>query len=63
MAMASDLPADSLTYLILPPPLAGVTQGCPGTRCHILSIALISHYALLLYFFPVKASWGRKEQH
>lgn len=29
-AMASDLPADSLTYLILLPPLPVVTHGCPG---------------------------------
>lgn len=28
-AMANDLLADSLTYLILPSPLAAVTHGCP----------------------------------
>lgn len=54
MAMARDLPADSLTYLIFPPPLAAVTHGCPRTRRRIPSVALISRYALLLYFSPLK---------
>lgn len=58
MAMARDLPRDSLTYLIL----AVVTHGCLGTQHHIPSITLISYRALLLCFFPVKASWGWKEQ-
>jgi len=61
VAMARDLFADSLTYLILPPPLAAVTHGSLGTRCRIPSIALTS-YHVLLYFFPVKTPCGRKEQ-